>query len=157
MTLQLSSELIKVLIEPMWNWNSQVSVFRSSSLMVLIEPMWNWNEIPYEDYFTENVSFNRTNVELKLKSLLPEAYERPGFNRTNVELKRTSSSYLSLRGDTVLIEPMWNWNGSTITILTDWVTVLIEPMWNWTKTNWITDKAIKIVLIEPMWNWNKCS
>ena len=52
------------------------------------------------------------------------------LNRTFVELKPDRDYWGCVAGN-VLIEPLWNWNCSTVTIRTWTTQVLIEPLWNW--------------------------
>ena len=56
-----------VLIVPLWNWNHFKCEDIQDGKAVLIVPLWNWNFAVGEDsYF--NSGFNRTFMELKLKS-----------------------------------------------------------------------------------------
>ena len=34
---------VKVLIEPLWNWNRACAFLYAEQEVVLIEPLWNWN------------------------------------------------------------------------------------------------------------------
>ena len=78
---------LPLLIEPVWNWNSFVSLRLSRRRSLLIEPVWNWNlqgnHVPWRHL--------------------------PPFNRTSVELKLRSARR-SRCGVWLLIEPVWNWN-----------------------------------------------
>ena len=76
---------------------------------------------------------------------------------------------------TVLIVPLWNWNGELIWRRCADICVLIVPLWNWNVPRifahvigyssnrtfmelklYITNctEIVLIVLIVPLWNWN---
>ena len=76
------------------------------------------------------------------------------FNRTFMELKSLQTDVYSVEW-TVLIVPLWNWNGSLRTQPTCISWVLIVPLWNWNKYWSILYEAGLLVLIVPLWNWNR--
>ena len=99
---------LRLLIEPMWNWNLNPDRNARFWDFLLIEPMWNWN--------------------LCLCGLIDCSYLlliEPMWNWNCVIL-----SPLHHVGK-LLIEPMWNWNRNARKLLVWVVRLLIEPMWNW--------------------------
>ena len=100
-----------VLIEPLWNWNQRGVITPCKVQRVLIEPLWNWNVLTGERGVPEDISLNRTFMELKRRS-----YGN------------------SPSGPSVLIEPLWNWNRKHWPIWYAPMRVLIEPLWNWNTT-----------------------
>ena len=62
----MPTQNVKLLIEPMWNWNIYLHYWkRESAAELLIEPMWNWNRGERMPKLPRAESFNWTNVELK--------------------------------------------------------------------------------------------
>ena len=106
----------KVLIVPLWNWNTGVLMFRGRCRFVLIVPLWNWNKSKIYNIFFNQRS-NRTFMELKLPT--------PSFARM----------YLA-----VLIVPLWNWNVRFRRSMRKTLNVLIVPLWNWNEEKGILDK-----------------
>ena len=62
----------KVLIVPLWNWNTLFGVDRFTLPSVLIVPLWNWNSFLRLLGLGINGS-NRTFMELKFEIAVPEA------------------------------------------------------------------------------------
>ena len=84
----LSSNILAVLIVPLWNWNVDLLRYGLDPTTVLIVPLWNWNFRSKSDIERERLRSNRTFMELK-------------------------SAILILKCITlliVLIVPLWNWN-----------------------------------------------
>ena len=54
-----------LLIEPLWNWNSEHLDAILSRYVLLIEPLWNWNRFCGQQQQRGRQAFNRTFVELK--------------------------------------------------------------------------------------------
>ena len=75
-------------------------------------------------------SFNRTSMESKLSLGKPSWVPYPPFNRTSMESKRRISG-ISVHGDRLLIEPVWNrnllWHHTSRGL---YLRLLIEPVWN---------------------------
>ena len=96
-----------------WRWSGSMALVR-----LLIEPLWNWNLRRTIVPDGKEKPFNRTIVELKLGSY--RQYEsnycrlliEPLWNWNTIYM----SSYWS-RGR-LLIEPLWNWNGITDILMT---------------------------------------
>ena len=55
----------RVLIAPLWNWNSQDASNNIISKQVLIAPLWNWNKKTKKELKAEETGSNRTFMELK--------------------------------------------------------------------------------------------
>ena len=121
---------IKVIIEPLWNWNCSLFLPLVDGFQVIIEPLWNWNVRPYclplsllrynrtfmelksEMASVRNFrfwSYNRTFMELKWLNLIFLLTWTSSYNRTFMELK-FAYRFLSCRKLCVIIEPLWNWN-----------------------------------------------
>ena len=109
---QLILRLVKVLIEPSWNWNIVYPISDLKKMFVLIEPSWNWNNAVDWTAARCHYSINRTFMELKSKL-----------------------QYWLFVYFTVLIEPSWNWNCLVFYMWYFLCVVLIEPSWNWNHTN----------------------
>ena len=79
----------RLLIEPVWNWNSFAERAGGRLLIsLLIEPVWNWNGHGVAWYwYSFSTTFNRTSMELKHLGLALCRRERHTFNRTSMELK----------------------------------------------------------------------
>ena len=79
-----------LLIAPVWNWNMDTRcIWLLPKLSLLIAPVWNWNIDSVTFTGMEDLPFNRTSLELKLKRKFPTGQEiPPAFNRTSLELKR---------------------------------------------------------------------
>ncbi len=75
--------------------------------------MWNWNKIESLRIELENLAFNWTNVELKLRRAIDTECPNLSFNWTNVELKPDVKLAMLTLHLELLIEPMWNWNKVT--------------------------------------------
>ena len=54
----------------------------------------------------------------------------------------------------VLIAPLWNWNGDLVYIHGSLRIVLIAPLWNWNFQAKEIRRSLELVLIAPLWNWN---
>ena len=52
-----------LLIEPIWNRNYILCVRRTKSTVLLIEPIWNRNDDDLFGLSTDDIAFNRTNLE----------------------------------------------------------------------------------------------
>ena len=124
----------RVLIVPLWNWNSyrwRRSVWRGGlnrTFMelkprwgyplhrlqrVLIVPLWNWNEEKRQEYFRLYPCLNRTFMELKQQGHTIFWQFDYGLNRTFMELKPNTTS-TTTSTTSVLIVPLWNWNEATL-------------------------------------------
>ena len=120
-------------------------------IRVLIEPLWNWN-MKQSAAFMDPISLNRTFMELKCRCLQSWATMVFRLNRTFMELK--SNCYPNKgTAERVLIEPLWNWN-----LINAWCRDTDNCL-NRTfmelkleETEW--GKPHQTVLIEPLWNWN---
>ena len=120
----------KVLIVPLWNWNTKYRPHRKHrvssnrtfmelkfrlldlcgyGIAVLIVPLWNWNSDVRKVFPLDSYGSNRTFMELKLL-LMPSTNSIVlRSNRTFMELKFLSMmAFLTLYH--VLIVPLWNWN-----------------------------------------------
>ena len=100
-------------------------------MFVLIVPLWNWNYLMCCAIYTQNTSFNRTFMELKLINHRPKS------------------------GDMrVLIVPLWNWNQHYQQQQQTLAKVFIVPLWNWNSLVISSCILLSNVLIVPLWNWN---
>ena len=120
----------KVLIEPLWNWNTRAITPIVNNRGVLIEPLWNWN--------CDEGAKGRG---------------RTGINRTFMELKHAKKHYPWCDA-IVLIEPLWNWNSDVCHDRKRYECINrtfmeLKPL----NTNMV--KMVTLVLIEPLWNWNR--
>ena len=101
---------VSLLIAPVWNWNRARHRWHAPPGRLLIAPVWNWNRLPRVYKISDQVTFNRTSLELKRACERPSGKRVSTFNRTSLELKR--AIWLArLRADRLLIAPVWNWNG----------------------------------------------
>ena len=64
-TRNKTETLIRVLIVPLWNWNTVVINIRWRIWPVLIVPLWNWNKGDKAKESESTFGFNRTFMELK--------------------------------------------------------------------------------------------
>ena len=60
-----SSTNCSVLIAPLWNWNTVLTIIIKNRVFVLIAPLWNWNYSTPLNWPTSKSSSNRTFMELK--------------------------------------------------------------------------------------------
>ena len=101
-------------------------------IRLLIEPVWNWNNGDGSGSVLTN-AFNRTSMELKPIQIILTTYGIFAFNRTSMELKLLFDEHVNAVCR-LLIEPVWNWNA-----VVDGVhlvrKLLIEPVWNWNIYN----------------------
>ena len=98
--------------------------------------------------------FNRTFVELKSWRFVTNACFLQSFNRTFVELKSRLAGIGLFDGNTLLIEPLWNWNKRREEQGQICYSLLIEPLWNWNNALVRLGAIANWLLIEPLWNWN---
>ena len=73
--------------------------------------------------------FNRTSMESKLDFVVPRRAYLPPFNRTSMESK-PFFNVLPLKGQVLLIEPVWNRNAVKLSDAAILEKLLIEPVWN---------------------------
>ena len=133
MDRRLARHRRRLLIVPLWNWNTTASPAWAASLRLLIVPLWNWNSCP-SGRSRPPATFNRTIVELKYGKAVGSCTSHTTFNRTIVELKSEFKNFtasdnkafnrtiveLKFRHDRIasggllnlLIVPLWNWNVS---------------------------------------------
>ena len=118
-------------IEPMWNWNTGKTYIGLAHNKPEIEPMWNWNWLYLRSNSIQNgLKSNQCGIETNFTC----SYHFISFiswNRTNVELKLQIGD---LSGGVVIIpeiEPMWNWNSYLKRFSEKSRVPEIEPTWNW--------------------------
>ena len=63
--IRIKSSSLKLLIEPFWNWNLLEIQSFNNSKSLLIEPFWNWNSDEWVVTVRDEVTINRTILELK--------------------------------------------------------------------------------------------
>ena len=120
----------RLLIEPVWNWNTQQAFQNAGTAILLIEPVWNWNftlirhSVDRVQLLIEPVwNWNKYCCRVKPNIHFP-------FNRTSLELKLRLSA-VCVRLLILLIEPVWNWNRFASGKFCVYLCLLIEPVWNW--------------------------
>ena len=102
----------RVLIVPLWNWNSHSCRRKNGKIYVLIVPLWNWNEkwilhAPWLDWVLIVPLWNWNS------SFHPFFSRISGSNCTFMELKYMFGMKLDT-ANKVLIVPLWNWNMNKI-------------------------------------------
>ena len=131
MFTKVSMSVIRVLIEPLWNWNLENLCPYRKTPCVLIEPLWNWNDLKSTIALKTSPGSNWTFMELKRKRERRYTFALSCSNWTFMELKQVIWQHFCITCKRVLIEPLWNWNDAALTSSRGAYRVLIEPLWNW--------------------------
>jgi len=105
--------LMKLPIEPMWNWNSLYFVFILCLNVLPIEPMWNWNMIEVTGNANDlRFQSNQCGIETLHKTSLTIFLFNFQSNQCGIE---TQVPALFPGLWFLPIEPMWNWNLHSLT------------------------------------------
>ncbi len=122
---------LNLLIVPFWNWNPWKVLWPVSPHNLLIVPFWNWNARGSVAGMGTTVTFNRTILELKPKTMIK--MQQAGL---------------------LLIVPFWNWNTWIMFRRHNSGLLLIVPFWNWNTCGQSYPAPCCKLLIVPFWNWN---
>ena len=146
---------LRLLIEPVWNRNTQNGCDEPSHILyLLIEPVWNRNRAPCLPKTQVQTSFNRTSMESKLESLRSCCWNlTTSFNRTSMESKLRCWCIVGM-SISLLIEPVWNRNKHC--------KICGAPVnWAFNRTSMESKPQhsrcsyrMCYLLIEPVWNRN---
>ena len=107
---QSQASVSRLLIEPVWNRNSDTGTSLPSAHILLIEPVWNRNRAILIQTDTGVGTFNRTSMESKLKFPIVAFICADTFNRTSMESKLLNGYDKMADILSLLIEPVWNRN-----------------------------------------------
>ena len=123
----------RVLIEPLWNWNGWGCLREANK--------WSLNRtfMELKHYLAEKLTLvvcrlNRTFMELKPRNDVLDLLTNMGLNRTFMELKRAirwdaDAGTRRLNRTFMELKPWEGWQQSLKAV------VLIEPLWNWNGTD----------------------
>ena len=143
----------RVLLVPLWNWNSGPKAEPTVAPVVLLVPLWNWNNTASRLSSSSELFYSYLyGIETYLDKLRVGAKEVllvPLWNWNLLFL------FVFVTGGKVLLVPLWNWNVMIIIVLN--LTILFYSYLYGIETQQQLRRLLcQNVLLVPLWNWNRC-